>query len=47
MTHEYYLTDTIFITIKSNLNIGYVTVDEEEAISISDRSDLVKGEFYF
>ncbi|CAD7000751.1 unnamed protein product [Ceratitis capitata] len=26
----------------SNLNIGYVTVDEEEAISISDRSDLVK-----
>ncbi|QKX01576.1 NTP transferase domain-containing protein [Wolbachia endosymbiont of Cruorifilaria tuberocauda] len=47
LTHEYYLTDIVSIAIKSNLDVGYVTTEEEEAIGINDRSDLIKAEFYF
>ncbi|MCV3769229.1 MAG: bifunctional N-acetylglucosamine-1-phosphate uridyltransferase/glucosamine-1-phosphate acetyltransferase [Wolbachia pipientis] len=47
LTHEYYLTDIVSIAVKSNLNVGYVITDEEEAIGINDRNDLTKAEFYF
>ncbi|WP_264707763.1 NTP transferase domain-containing protein [Wolbachia endosymbiont (group B) of Agriphila straminella] len=45
--HEYYLTDIVAIAVKSNLNVGYITADEEEATGINNRNDLVKAEFYF
>ncbi|WP_353281660.1 NTP transferase domain-containing protein [Wolbachia endosymbiont (group B) of Horisme vitalbata] len=45
--HEYYLTDIVSIAVKSNLNVGYVIADEEEATGINNRNDLVKAEFYF
>lgn len=45
--HEYYLTDIVAIAVKSNLNVGYVTADEKEAIGINNRNDLAKAEFYF
>lgn len=32
LTQEYYLTDIVSIAAKSNLNVGYVITDEEEAI---------------
>ncbi|MFP3025563.1 MAG: NTP transferase domain-containing protein [Wolbachia sp.] len=45
--HEYYLTDIVAIAVKSNLNVGYVIADEEEATGINNRNDLAKAEFYF
>ncbi|QKX02483.1 NTP transferase domain-containing protein [Wolbachia endosymbiont of Dirofilaria (Dirofilaria) immitis] len=47
LTHEYYLTDIVSIAIKSNLNVGYITVKEEEAAGINDRNELAKAEFFF
>ncbi|WP_419215105.1 NTP transferase domain-containing protein [Wolbachia endosymbiont of Rhagoletis cingulata] len=44
---EYYLTDIVAIAVKSNLNVGYVIADEEEATGINNRNDLAKAEFYF
>ncbi|WP_349967997.1 NTP transferase domain-containing protein [Wolbachia endosymbiont of Armadillidium arcangelii] len=44
--HEYYLTDIVAIAVKSNLNVGYVIADEEEATGINNRNDLAKAEFY-
>ncbi|WP_246165957.1 NTP transferase domain-containing protein [Wolbachia endosymbiont of Brugia pahangi] len=46
-TYEYYLTDIVSIAVKSDLNVGYVTTDEEEATGINSRNDLAKAEFYF
>ncbi|WP_264682292.1 MULTISPECIES: NTP transferase domain-containing protein [unclassified Wolbachia] len=46
-THEYYLTDIVSIAVKSNLNVGYVIADEEEATGINNRNDLATAEFYF
>ncbi len=45
--HEYYLTDIVAIAVKSNLNVGYVIADEEEATGINNRNDLATAEFYF
>lgn len=45
--HEYYLTDIIAIAVKSNLNVGYVIADDEEATGINNRNDLATAEFYF
>ncbi|WP_265014811.1 NTP transferase domain-containing protein [Wolbachia endosymbiont (group B) of Camptogramma bilineatum] len=45
--HEYYLTDIVAIAVKSNLNVGYVIADEEEANGINNRNDLATAEFYF
>uniref|UniRef100_A0A3B0IY21 Bifunctional protein GlmU n=1 Tax=Wolbachia endosymbiont of Aleurodicus floccissimus TaxID=2152762 RepID=A0A3B0IY21_9RICK len=45
--HEYYLTDIVAIVVKSNLNVGYVIADEEEATGINNRNDLATAEFYF
>lgn len=45
--HEYYLTDIVSIAVKSNLNVGYVIADEEEATGINNRNDLATAEFYF
>ncbi|WCR57599.1 NTP transferase domain-containing protein [Wolbachia endosymbiont of Ctenocephalides felis wCfeJ] len=47
LTKEYYLTDIVSIAVKSNLNVGYVITDEEEATGINNRNDLAKAEFYF
>ncbi|MDM8335520.1 NTP transferase domain-containing protein [Wolbachia pipientis] len=47
LIHEYYLTDIVSIAVKSNLNVGYVITEEEEAIGINNRNDLAKAEFYF
>ncbi|MHC3897373.1 UNVERIFIED_CONTAM: NTP transferase domain-containing protein [Wolbachia endosymbiont of Nasonia longicornis] len=44
---EYYLTDIVAIAVKSNLNVGYVIADEEEATGINNRNDLATAEFYF
>ncbi|CCE76913.1 MULTISPECIES: NTP transferase domain-containing protein [Wolbachia] len=45
--HEYYLTGIVAIAVKSNLNVGYVIADEEEATGINNRNDLATAEFYF
>ncbi|UIP92628.1 NTP transferase domain-containing protein [Wolbachia endosymbiont of Anopheles demeilloni] len=45
--HEYYLTDIVAIAVKSNLNVGYVIADEEEATGMNNRNDLATAEFYF
>ncbi|NUY39921.1 NTP transferase domain-containing protein [Wolbachia endosymbiont of Litomosoides brasiliensis] len=46
-TCEYYLTDIVSIAVKSDLSVGCVTTDEEEATGVNSRSDLAKAEFYF
>lgn len=44
---EYYLTDIVSIAVKSNLNVGYIIAEEEEATGINNRNDLAKAAFYF
>jgi bifunctional UDP-N-acetylglucosamine pyrophosphorylase/glucosamine-1-phosphate N-acetyltransferase len=47
LTNEYYLTDIVSIAVKNDLQVGYVLTDEEEAIGINNRNDLLKAEFCF
>ncbi len=46
-TGEYYLTDIISIATQNSLPIGYIIVDEKEAIGVNNRHDLAKAERYF
>ncbi|MDG7056053.1 MAG: NTP transferase domain-containing protein [Wolbachia endosymbiont of Meromenopon meropis] len=47
LKQEFYLTDIVSIATKNNLNVDYITTNEEEAIGINNRNDLAKAEFYF
>ncbi|MDN5248190.1 MAG: bifunctional UDP-N-acetylglucosamine diphosphorylase/glucosamine-1-phosphate N-acetyltransferase GlmU [Wolbachia endosymbiont of Tyrophagus putrescentiae] len=44
---EYYLTDIVSIAVKSGLSVGYFVTDEQEAMGVNSRTDLVKAELYF